>query len=308
MFNFDVFSRREKKHKTEKKKLKALTKEFRNRFFMLINDQYLGVSMEQVLTETRSMMMMCLGKAIGTPQRGHFHNDSQDMMEFMWSCEDGHFFDAMEYMFQTRAGGVLIQREDFVDRINQLFDLDELPYKLTYGKVERFEVEDKDTDDNHITSFGTAFQLEYTYPKVIRKDSETINHTAIEPVLTLLRSKEFSAANQEFMAGLEDYRHGKYRDSVTKCCSAFESVMKVVCKQRKIKLKGNETVGPLISKLIADTNLPTFFDQPLMIVGTIRNKLGIAHGSGEEEKHVSENIALYSINATASAILLVTGE
>lgn len=275
---------------------------------MLLNEQYLGVSMEQVLTETRSMMMMSLGKAIGASQRGHFHNYSEDMLEFMWSCEDCHFFDAMEYMFQTQAGRNLIDNDEFISRINQLLDLDELPYKLTYGNVDRIEIEDEDTENNHIVPFGTAFRFELTYPKVIRKDSEAINQTSIEPVLTLLREKEFSAANKEFMAGLEDYRHGKYRDSVTKCCSAFESVMKVVCKQRKIKLKGNETAGPLISKIIEDTSLPKFFDQPLMIVGMIRNKLGIAHGSGGEEKHVSENVALYSINATAAAILLITGE
>ncbi|MCL1139126.1 DUF7014 domain-containing protein [Shewanella pneumatophori] len=303
MFNFEVFSRRPKKDKV---KLKALTKTFRNRVFMLIQRQEHGISTQALLNEIHSMMMMNLGKVIGSAEsRGYFNDYSAAMLEYMWSCEDDYFFDALEYIFQTQAGRVLLQYNSFIDEINQFLDIDELPYKLTYGNVETIEVEN-DSDDSVTSGFARVLKYDVTYPKIIRKDSEAIDQTAIEPVLTLLRGKEFSAANKEFLSGLEDYRHGKYRESVTKCCSAFESVMKVVCQQRKIKLKGNETVGPLIAKVIEHTDLDKFFDQPLMLIGTIRNKLGISHGSGVEEKHVSEHVALYSINATASAILLVT--
>lgn len=307
MFNFNVFSRRAKKETSKKVPLKKLTPEFKNRFFMLIQEPNWGVPMEQVFMDTRSMMMMSIGRGIGEGGNDYFGNHVQTMAEFMWSCEDSHFFDVVEYMFQTQSGKMLIRRDDFIDRVNQLFNLDDLPYKLSYGKIDEIRSDDGDSG-NGLESFGRSLSYDFTFPKIIRKDSEVIDSTAIEPVLALLRGKEYREANKEFMSSLEDYRHSKYRDSVTKCCSAFESVMKITCEKRGITLKGRETAGPLISMLLKDMELPIFYDQPLMIIGTIRNKLGIAHGSGSEEKAVSENMALYSINATAAAILLLTGE
>ncbi|HCH1010210.1 TPA: hypothetical protein NKP47_001899 [Vibrio parahaemolyticus] len=300
MFNFNVFSRRQKKDVDAQKKLKPLNAEFRNRFFMTLQQENWGVPIQQLIEETRQKMMMSLGRGIGTPKGGYFPDYTSDMFEFLYACPDEHFLDALEYMFETQCGRSLVGNQYFVERINQLFDLDDLPYKVTFGRIDTTEGKDE---------FGyTTLSYDFTYPKVIRKDSKVLNQFAIEPALLLLSKAEYANANTEFLSALDDYRHGKFRDSVTKCCSAFESVMKVECKIRGIRLKGTETAGPLVSKLIEDTGLPTFFDQPMMLIATIRNKLGIAHGSGVEEKQVSENIALYSINATASAMLLVTGE
>jgi hypothetical protein len=56
-----------------------------------------------------------------------------------------------------------------------------------------------------------------------------IHEMAIEPALQLLRQPAFRFANTEFMAGLEDYRHRRFGDCVTKCNASYESVMKVIC-------------------------------------------------------------------------------
>ncbi|EJE4689029.1 abortive infection family protein [Vibrio alginolyticus] len=300
MFNFNVFSRRNKKNMNTSREVKPLTPEFRNRFLLLMNQTPLGFSIQDLMEELRLKMMMNLGRAIGNPTRELFHDYTSDMFEYLFSCPDEYFFDALEYMFETRVGVNLIHNEKLIEQINQFFDLDDLPYKLTQGKVDYNESTDEDG--------FVCTSHDITYPKVVRKDSSILNDFAIEPVLTLLRKPEYKNANAEFLLALEDYRHRKYRDAVTKSCSSFESVMKVVCKQRRIKLKGHETASPLIDKILEDAQLPSFFKQPLLSIATIRNKLGIAHGSGSEEKVVSESIALYSINATASAILLVTGD
>ncbi|MEZ9873437.1 DUF7014 domain-containing protein [Vibrio sp. 10N.261.51.C6] len=300
MFNFNVFSRRQKQNLNTRKDLKPLNPEFRNRFFMMLQQENWGVSIQQLVEETRQKMMMNLGRGIGNSNGSAFYDYTSDMFEFLFSCPDEHFLDALEFMLETQSGRGLVGNKHFVERINQLFDLDDLPYKVTLGRI--------DSTEGRNEQGYTTVSYDFTYPKVIRKDSEVLNQLAIEPALLLLNRPELSNANTEFLSALEDYRHGKFRDSVTKCCSAFESVMKVECKRRGIHLSGKEAANSLVINLIKDTGMPTFFEQPIMLIATIRNRLGIAHGSGDEDKQVSESIALYSINATASAMLLVTGD
>ena len=60
----------------------------------------------------------------------------------------------------------------------------------------------------------------------------------------------------------------------------------------------------------ATTNagLEPFFEQPLVLVATIRNRLSKSHGAGLNSRDVTEAKAEYAINATAAAILLLVKE
>jgi hypothetical protein len=53
------------------------------------------------------------------------------------------------------------------------------------------------------------------------------------------------------------------------------------------------------------TEMDTFWEQPLMTVGTLRNKLSTSHGAGEVQKVVPEHVAKYTLNMTASAIIFL---
>ncbi|MGI2894470.1 hypothetical protein, partial [Vibrio alginolyticus] len=189
MFNFNVFSRRNKKDMNTSREVKPLTPEFRNRFLLLMNQTPLGFSIQDLMEELRLKMMMNLGRAIGNPTRELFHDYTSDMFEYLFSCPDEYFFDALEYMFETRVGVNLIHNEKLIEQINQFFDLDDLPYKLTQGKVDYNESTDEDG--------FVCTSHDITYPKVVRKDSSILNDFAIEPVLTLLRKPEYKNANAE---------------------------------------------------------------------------------------------------------------
>ena len=56
------------------------------------------------------------------------------------------------------------------------------------------------------------------------------------------------------------------------------------------------------------TRLESFFKQPMMLIATIRNRLSSVHGAGTEPRDVPKHVAQYTINATASAILLLVEE
>ena len=147
-----------------------------------------------------------------------------------------------------------------------------------------------------------------SYPQVIRRDSDILHETAIEPTLTLLSRPVFTSANEEFLDALKDFRDGDYRDCVVKCGSSLESVMKIICDRKGWPYQQTDPAAKLLSQILPNSTLDTFFEQPIMLIATIRNRLGKAHGAGTQQKAVSRHVASYVINATASAILLLVEE
>jgi hypothetical protein len=70
---------------------------------------------------------------------------------------------------------------------------------------------------------------EYTSGQIIRVDSQYVHSEAVKPALALLAGKEYTNANDEFLAAHEHYRHGRYKECLNECLKAFESTMKIIC-------------------------------------------------------------------------------
>lgn len=228
------------------------------------------------------------------------HSELEDVLQFLENCADAHFLDFLEYIFRTQAYFHASNRANLVDDIKEFFRHDDLPYTLT--------------DFVYTKGIETKFGQEYPtitltgYPQVIRKDSEVLDRGAIQPTLQLLREPDFMAANKEFLEALEDFRKADYGDCLTKCGSAFESVLKVICARKKWPHNPTDTASPLLKTVISKSGLESFFEQPLILVATLRNKLSKSHGAGQEARDVTEAKAEYTINATAAAILLLVKE
>lgn len=224
----------------------------------------------------------------------------EDSLTFLASCSDEHFLDFVEFVFRVDASFHVPERETLVDDFNEFLGVDNLPYSVT----------------PFVWTKGVTTQLgrEYesttltSYPQVVRKDSELAHATAITPALTLLAESRFVAANEEFLAALKDYRHGDFGDCLTKSGSAFESVMKVVCQAKGWPVQSNGTASTLLKTIVSNAPLEPFFEQPLILVATLRNRLSTAHGSGAVPRTVSRGKAEYALNATASAVLLIVRE
>jgi hypothetical protein len=225
----------------------------------------------------------------------------EDLFAFLGQCADAHFLDFVETIFQVSCYWRICDTEDqMVDEINHFFSIDDLNYALTpFVREERIE-----------PSFvpPKKYSELVAYPRIIRKDAEILYQHAIKPAIDLLGEKGFSAANIEFLDALTHFRRGEFGDCLTKCGSAFESTLKTICSRQKWPFTPSDTAAPLLHTVMQKSSLDGFFEQPLILVATIRNRLSTAHGAGNTPKHVSPHIAQFAINTTAAAILILVTE
>ena len=292
---FDVFSRRNQSTSTKKP---PLTPQFRNRINILWarvfpKENYRYYSSSSTLwNEVYDNLLYSLGRQRLSGKSAYTRD--ADLEHFLGECNDENFLDFIELSFRSNSiFGAIDRRTDnrveideIIDEINTFLEVDGLPYYLTMFTF----------SDNGIEA----------YPQFIRRDSEILHKTAIEPALSLLSASDFREANREFRGALEDHRKGDFRDCVVKCGSAFESVMKVICEQNG--WSAGRDAGKLLNAVLSKTALPGFLKHPLIQIATIRNELGSAHGAGAEPRDVTQHLAQYTINMTASAILLLVGE
>lgn len=243
---------------------------------------------------------------------------NEDLALFLSTSEPSEFFDFIELTFkQESSRSVLGPTSEVVDAINEVLRVGDEPYQLTH-MVEMVEDVPRVFDDagnpvahsfdGIIPFYGGKIVSTAEYPRIIRVDEEVTHHEAVIPALSVLQAPHFEAANGEFRAAMADYRNGNYDDCLRNCGNAFESVMKVLCKKNRWPYQETDTAGPLLKLIIANSSLDQFFEQPLMLIGTMRNRLSTAHGAGNIARNVDRPIAQYAITATAGAIVLLAHE
>ena len=113
-----------------------------------------------------------------------------------------------------------VDHDGAVDELNEILRQDDLPYHLTHFLREPVQ------EGRGLTIHTRA------YPQLIMKENEVLHANAIAQALTLLQRPHFRGTNSEYLAALEDYRKGDFGDCLTKCGSAFESVLKVISERQ----------------------------------------------------------------------------
>ena len=79
-------------------------------------------------------------------------------------------------------------------------------------------------------------------------------------------------------------------------------------------LHGRQTLSRVASRnslddyILPRTAIGPSFEQQLLVVPTIRNRYGNAHGKGTNQEATPKHVAQFAINSTASAILLLVDE
>ncbi len=291
---FEVFSRRKAASAVTSL---PITSTFRNRVFLLCRDV---IGQTGYMTAFWEEVHQKLEYLHGTPVLAPHANPSsrsEDTLSFLTNCESDSFLDFVEYIFRVDPFWRVHDKQGFVDQINRFFDIDGLPYFLT----DYLEVSEVGSHHGYPT---TTIRVA-AYPQVAMKEHGVTHAEAITPVLNLLSDPRFAAANAEFLDALHDYRHRDFGDCLTKCCSSFESVMKVLCDQNGWPYKQTDTASTLVDTVVKNTGLDSFFTQPLMLVATMRNRLSKAHGAGLALKDVPQHIAQFAITTSAASILLL---
>ena len=260
---------------------------------------------------------------------GHSSTVATEMESFLFQCSDEHFLDFIEMFFQSEELPMHFsdsELSDAVGNVNRFFALDDLPYSLTAFSISnsrtfrprvarllsRLRPRPDPVPPNVLSGHRqpAALPIRITtveaYPRIIRVENQVAHQTAIKPALALLADPAFREANREFLKALEDYRNDDYPDCVVNCGSSLESVMKIICEQKG--WPSQKGAGKLLDTVLSKSDLPKFLKPPLIQIATIRNELGSAHGAGVEPRHVARHLAQYTINVTASAILLLVEE
>ncbi len=288
---FKVYSRRQPR---PERKPKPLTAEFRTRVVLRCHEVFERSGLGRDAWASLEKKLVYLH---GNLHLGDGENPRDRVIDWLSRCSDEHFLDALEYIFQGGEGHSTSALEPLVDDINVFLRADGLPYTVT-----KYIWEDTVGDGMFA---GMKGQRLAEFPRVIRADSQAAQAIVVQPALELLADGRFRAANAEFLAALEDYRKGNYADCLTKCGSAFESVLKVICETRGWPYKTTDTAAPLLKTVIDRSGLEGWFEQPLTLVATIRNRLSSSHGAGLQPRDVTPAKAEYAMNATAAAMLFL---
>ena len=310
---FDTYSRR-KPSNSHQYKPDQISSETRSRILMLYSN---GLTEERRMEaefhvrdfwrEIHQSLRYLLGRHNVSGQSGI--SEAEDLTQFLNKCNSEQFFDFIELTFkQDNSRRVMYSIDEVVDTINQFFRFGNEPYQLTPMVEVRFDNQGTLVPNGYFPPSGGVTVEVAAYPKVIRVDEEITHIEATVPALSVLETPHFKAADGELRQAMEDYRKGNYDDCLRNCGNALESVMKVLCNKNRWPYKETDTADPLLKSIIANSSLDKFFEQPFMLIATMRNRLSTAHGAGTSVRSVDRHIAQYAITATAGAIVLLAHE
>ncbi|MBW7732821.1 STM4504/CBY_0614 family protein [Enterobacter hormaechei] len=162
-----------------------------------------------------------------------------------------------------------------------------------------------------LQSHGIGYRIEEG--NLIRIDTEYTHNQIIKPSIATLGSfKKYQSAFDQFILAFDHFKANKLEESIVSACKAYESTLKIILKDNKIQLSGNETISQLVPKLFTLDGIPAFLqDGNLKLsgmlqayIGTIRNKIA-AHGS-DEPRNIDIELVNFMLNMTGSNILFLT--
>lgn len=306
---FDVFSRREKA-RGRRYKPDEITAKVRAHFILFYRDfvngrlrsrpqdDYSHFFWEQMHNKLQHLYGRVYLSNLQTTDPG------QDVIAHLLGCNSDEFFDFVELSFKLDVSRRMMNDEnEVVDAVNEIFRMESVPYRLT----PMVKVQEKDPDPYWGSEAATIIRIT-EYPRIVRADEEITYQEAVEPALDILAAHYFEAANKEFREALNHYRVGEHEDCLTKCGSAFESVMKVLCKRKRWKYNESDTASKLLEVIFSNSKLKPFFKTPFILIATIRNRLSSSHGAGNKVRNVERHIAQYALTSTAAAIGILVHE
>ena len=306
---FNVFSLRNKESTFQTIKL---SQSFRNKILLYCSEvfqnnsgkYFLKTHWPEFIQEMHTALLYRFGKLQLSTRNSN--NKAEDIFQFLQECPDDQFLDFVEMIFKVECiAYVSIDKNIIVDEVNQFFISENLGYELT-----KFIEENSMMEAQGYPFMGRPIKtiIINTYPQIILKENSVIQTNIIKPALLLLTSPIYKYANKEFLEALEDYKMGDFGDCLTKCCSSFESVLKVICEKNHWKYKQTDSASTLVNIVVTQGGIEPFFEQLFIFIATLRNKLSKSHGAGISAKNVTKNQAQYSINITASAIVFLCNE
>ena len=223
-------------------------------------------------------------------------SDHPAVIHFL-NCEDLHALDFIELFFHHLPPQSC---KFLVEEFNIIFRQENVGYELTpYEEI----LEGVEFQPGNPYSGGR--RLYRKYPEIICKTGQYVHESIVRPCLDVLAKPVYSTAEEEMLKAHQHYRNNLYKDSLTSCGSAFESVLKIICTQKGWPLPDKPTLQPLLQTCVANGLFSEPYKKILQNSGDIRNLLSSAHGRGPSPSVVTKEIVDHMIQITSANITLV---
>lgn len=275
--------------------------EVRYRILLVLEDAVVSMSgnFEVFLSEIGRLLLKRYGFLA---QSGYVaaRRSQNPVVEHFACCDEDQFLYLLEVCFQQ---DVLTGNQNLVDEINQIFRQTDIGYYFT-----PFIEHEKETEDWILPGWKKkGIATEYEYPKAIRSADALIQQSITEPTLTLLSDARLKVANSEMLQAQKALRAGEYDDAITLTGSAFESLLKTICDIKNWDYdKDRDTCSTLIGICRKNALFPPFYSTSFESIGTIRNKLGDAHGRGPIRTNTAQlEHAEHMLNLTSASMLFL---
>ncbi len=217
------------------------------------------------------------------------------VIDHFYYCNDDQALDFIEACFHM---SVSMGGQDAVDEINMAFRQEGLGYELTQFNFTQPSPRD-------LSRGGRTSKIKF--PQINRVDHQHSHSCIVAPALSVLATSDFDVANKEMLQAFSHHRVGRHEDAITVCCSAFESVLKTICINKGWDCDPDrDTCSRLIDVCHKNCLFPSFYVELFKRMGTIRNKLGDAHGRGPVQQHdVKQLHAEHFLNMACTHILFL---
>jgi hypothetical protein len=208
-------------------------------------------------------------------------------------------------------------------KTDEVLDVVELSFKyidrIIREDYQRYSYQSKVkiNPDDAISELNERFKengIGYSFDggEIIKVDSTYVHSEITKPVIALLWNNKFKGANEEYLKAHEHYRQGRNKECLTECLKAFESTMKIICKEKGWTHNQTDAAKKLIQICFHNNLVPTFTQnqftslQNLLESGipTIRNKLG-GHGQGQTPQTVDDEMTRYGLNLAGTNIIFL---
>ena len=178
----------------------------------------------------------------------------------------------------------------FIDTVNKIFKLEKIGYEIVPVGLE------------NMPYIVIPFNSRYLYLETIKKPRE------------LLYNNNFKGPLNEFEEALDDYRKGRYSDSILKATKSYESTLKTILDLCKVKYTKKDNIPRLVEKVVNEANIidselkSTFHAFWAVLKNgppTIRNKPGVAHGQGRGVSVIEKSYSEFVLRLTGTYIVFL---
>jgi len=280
---------------------------------------------DDIPNKLKVQVIHIIDDAIGHPKNSLYEDKVDEVYEFIRDalCREYGLFELLphHHYIKNEVNNFFLK-----STTDEALDLIELTFRLIekYIKDENHsyhsKVRVKLNPKEAINELNERFRengIGYSYEngEIIRIDSTYVHSEVTKPAISLLYNSMFEGANEEYMKAHQHYRDGENKECLANCLKAFESTMKIICKEKSWAFNQNDTSKKLIQICFQNNLVPSFTQnqftslQNLLESGipTIRNKLG-GHGQGAVPQKVDDEMTRYALNLTGANIIFLIGQ